>query len=321
MESADSESLHSSDKDSKKEKYLTRRRILQLVALGAGAVLSTALIYNLVSPESAPERSTEFSKTPDWEQDFAEMQQPTLDTGIWHYETSPDIPGYNDELQAYTDRRENVRIEPGTGLVIEAHKRDYQYPDDDQARQFAYTSGRVDTLNSLSFEYGKVEATMKLPEGEGVWPAFWILSANEIHTVNKDFSTKQENDERFYMRNGEIDIMEYYGDNPHQIEATVHTFNGSHATDIPVDDVTENFHTYGIEITPESVVWTFDDELYHRFDKKSDDPNDWPFGDNNQLYIIFNLAMGGPAGPIDDTQEPWRLEIADVAFYDYTGDR
>jgi len=311
--------------NSDKEKNLTRRSFLRWGLVGAGAILTTTVVYSAIdqfqSPELSSERSNEFNKTPDWQQNFAELQTETLDTSIWHYETSPDIPSYNDEVQGYTDWRENVRIEQGVGLVIEAHKRDYQYPNDPQQRQFEYTSGRIDTRNSLSFEHGKVEARMRLPEGKGVWPAFWLLSGNEVHTIDKEFTPAQENDENFYLRNGEIDIMEYYGNNPGQVEATVHTYNDKTSSSVTVEDATRQFHTYGVEVTPDNIIWTVDDVPYHTFVKKSNDPNDWPFGNNNQLYVILNLAMGGPAGNINDSQEPWRLEVADVAFYNFTGNR
>jgi len=311
--------------NSDKEKNLTRRSFLRWGLVGAGAILATTVTYSAIShfqsPEFSSERSNEFNKTPDWQQNFAELQTDTLDTSIWHYETSPDIPSYNDEVQGYTDWRENVRIEEGVGLVIEAHKRDYQYPNDPQQRQFEYTSGRIDTRNSLSFEYGKVEARMRLPEGEGVWPAFWLLSGNEVHTIDKEFSQQQENDEDFYLRNGEIDIMEYYGNNPGQVEATVHTYNDKTSNSVTIEDATREFHTYGVEVTPDNITWTVDDVPYHTFVKKSNDPNYWPFGNNNQLYVILNLAMGGPAGNVNNSQEPWRLEVADVAFYNFTGKR
>jgi len=311
--------------NSDKEKNLTRRSFLRWGLVGAGAILTTTVVYSAIdqfqSPELSSERSNEFNKTPDWQQNFAELQTETLDTSIWHYETSPDIPSYNDEVQGYTDWRENVRIEQGVGLVIEAHKRDYQYPNDPQQRQFEYTSGRIDTRNSLSFEYGKVEARMRLPEGKGVWPAFWLLSGNEVHTIDKEFTPAQENDENFYLRNGEIDIMEYYGNNTGQVEATVHTYNDKTSSSVTVEDATREFHTYGVEVTPDNIIWTVDDVPYHTFVKKSNDPNDWPFGNNNQLYVILNLAMGGPAGNVNNSQEPWRLEVADVAFYNFTGNR
>jgi len=297
-----------------------RKRALQIGAIVVGAILATGITYEAVKPRSDFERSSEFSATPDWEQNFIDTDRSTLDTNIWSYENSPDVPGYNDEAQGYTDWRENVRIEPGIGLVIEAHKRDYRYPNDPANKTFEYTSGRINTVNSLSFEYGKIEARMKLPEGEGVWPAFWLLSGNEVHTLDKDFTEKEKQEQKYYLRNGEIDIMEYYGNNPNVIEGTVHTYNDSSSKGIPVADVTHTYHTYGVEITPDAVYWTFDDKPYHRFLRTSNDPKEWPFGNNNEMYVILNLAMGGPAGEINDAQEPWRLEVADIAYYDYTGD-
>jgi len=316
-------------KEPSQEKHLPRRNFLKIGAYALGAIVGVTAIgvaANEVrkvetSYETSYERSSEFSKTPDWQQNFAESATETLDTTIWHYETSPNIPSYNNEVQGYTDWRQNVRIEEGIGLVIEAHKRDYQYPNDPEGRQFEYTSGRIDTRKSLSFEYGKVEATMKLPEGEGVWPAFWLLSGNEVHTLDKEFSQKEENDQDFYLRNGEIDIMEYYGNNPSQVELTVHTYNGSQTNSVNIENATREFHTYGAELTPDNLILTIDGKPYHTFAKSSDDPNDWPFGNYNQMYIILNLAMGGPAGEINDKEGPWRLEVADISFYNYTGDR
>ena len=265
-------------------------------------------------------RPQDFSEEPSWAQEFNRTRTTTVDAAVWRHETSPDVPGFNDELQAYTSRAENVRIEPGLGLVIEAHRREYQYPDDPEGRRFEYTSGRIDTKDSFSFEYGKLEARMKMPNGTGVWPAFWLLSANQVHTAGRSFTRQQIRDERFYLRNGEVDVMEYYGRNPGQVEATVHTFAASHVSHVDVDDATEAFHTYGAEITPTSIVWTVDDRPYYQYTKPSDDTKEWPFGKGNQLYVLLNLAMGGPsAGPIDDGRAPWRFEVENVRFYDYTG--
>lgn len=310
--------------NSDKEKNLSRRTILRWGLIGAGVILASTVAYTAInqiqSQELSSERSSEFSKTPDWQQNFAKAQTGSIDTSIWHYDTSPEVPGYNDEAQGYTNWHDNVRIENGVGLVLEAHKRDYKYPNDPQQRQFKYTSGRIDTRNSFSFEYGKIEATMKLPASKGVWPAFWLLSGNEVHTINKEYSDDQINDKKFYLHNGEVDVMEYYGDNPSHIEATVHTFNEVKAKTITVK-TPELFHTYGVEITPDNIIWTIDNVPYHIFTKKSDNPDDWPFKNNNQLYVILNLAMGGPAGEIDNTQGPWRLEVSNVAFYEFTGKR
>jgi beta-glucanase (GH16 family) len=316
---------------------IPRRRILQAGAIGIGGLLGGGLVFNLADAQRGPstpsatptnperegltiERPQYFREEPSWVQEFNLMRTTAIDTAVWRHELSPDVPSFNGERQAYTSRPENVRIEPGLGLVIEAHRRQYQYPDDPEGRQFDYTSGRIDTKNSFSFEYGKLEARLRMPKGRGVWPAFWLLSANEIHTAGRSFTREEVRDERFYLRNGEVDIMEYYGRNPGEVEATVHTFTGSHAAHVDVEDATDAFHAYAVELTPTSIVWTVDGWPYHRYTKPSNDTLDWPFGNGNRLRVILNLAMGGPlAGPIRDRQAPWRFEVENLRYYEYTG--
>jgi beta-glucanase (GH16 family) len=317
---------------------ITRRGMLRAGAIGIGGVVGTGILYNLTAPTSGPADGVgapgadpsspprtvapapEFLEAPSWTQEFKLLRDTEIDTGVWRHDLSPDVPGYNAERQAYTSRAENARVEPGLGLVLEAHRRDYQYPDDPQGRRFEYTSGRIDTRESFSFEYGRLEARMRLPRGRGVWPAFWLLSANGAHTAGREFSKKQIADKRFYLRNGEIDVMEYYGRRPGEVEATVHTFEVSRAEQVEVPDATETFHSYGAEITPTSIVWTVDGAPYYRVTKSSDRTEEWPVGNGNRFYVILNLAMGGPlAGPIDDREGPWRFEIEHVRFFDYTG--
>jgi beta-glucanase (GH16 family) len=303
---------------------ISRRGILQAGALGLGGILGAGVVYNALTPTTTVRRAQgtrgeDFSTEPSWAQEFKLMDSTTIDPAVWRHETSPDVPGFNKERQAYTSRAENVRIEPGLGLVIEAHRRSYQYPNDPERRSFDYTSGRINTKDSFTFEYGKIEARLKMPKGLGVWPAFWLLSANRIHTAGRSFSRQQTRDERFYLRNGELDVVEYYGRSPGEVEATVHTFSDSHEAQVDVRDATDAFHTYGAEVTPTSIIWTLDGEPYHRYTKPSDDTEEWPFGNGNRLYVILNLAMGGPlAGLIEDAQAPWRFEVESVRFYDYT---
>jgi beta-glucanase (GH16 family) len=245
------------------------------------------------------------------------MPNGPVDTSVWRYELNPDVPGYNNEAQGYTDSTRNIRIEDGK-LVIEAHRESYSYKGDPQQRQFGFTSGRIDTLNSLKFEYGKFEVNMKLPKGTGVWPAFWFLSANQpytsaLHPTDQDWAKK-----RFYMHDGELDAAELYGVDPGVVEATVHTFNASKQRQINVPDASEAFHTYGVEVTPTKVVWTLDGKPYYSFDNPSDNPDDWPFGNGNKLYAILNLALGGAGGKIDPSQRVWRMEVTSAKFYDFT---
>lgn len=269
-------------------------------------------------PTSGPQADNTVPVPPQpvWEHDFLRAPAGTPDRNVWYYELNPEVPGYNDELQGYTDRPGNVRIEPGRGLVIEARKEPYAYAGDPLNRQFGYTSGRIDTRKSFSFEYGRLEAVMRLPKGAGSWPAFWLLSANNVHTAKLNPTDADWQLPRFYAKDGELDIMEHYGHLPGIIEGTAHTYLDTHEGSTKVPDYDKTFHTYGIEIRPDVVTWTVDGKPYHSFKKTSDDPNRWPMGGGNRYYAIFNLAMGGSGGgSIDDAAGPWRLEVQTVRYY------
>jgi len=122
---------------------------------------------------------------------------------------------------------------------------------------------------------------------------------------------------KYYKMGGEIDI-ESYGD-PEKVELTAHTMNTPESGDegsVNVEGATDGFHTYGIEVTPTKVTWTVDGKPVRTFEKKSDNPEDWPFTEDNQLYVVTNLAMGGPAGgPIDKSKAPWKMHIQKLSFY------
>lgn len=246
-----------------------------------------------------------------WQQDFAAMPSGSLNGSIWRYELDPNVPGYNNEAQAYTARQQNIRVEQGKGLVITAREESYHYPDDDRA--FAYTSGRIDTRDSFSFTYGTIMANMKLPRGSGTWPAFWLLSANEPYSSS---TTANTNDPRLYLKDGELDIMEAYGSRPGIIEATAHSYNDSQMEQVSVPDFSDSFHDYAITVRPDSVTWSIDGQAYFTIHKTSSNTDDWPFGAPNKWYPILNLALGGPdSGPIDNTQGPWTMTIRNIRYH------
>jgi beta-glucanase (GH16 family) len=113
--------------------------------------------------------------------------------------------------------------------------------------------------------------------------------------------------------------MEHYGSAPGIIEGTVHTYAQSYAGQVKQPDVSENYHTYGVEVTPDNITWTIDGNPYHSFDKRSANTNEWPFGNGNRLYVILNLAMGGSGGgEISDDRDAWRMEVQNISFYSYS---
>jgi len=227
--------------------------------------------------------------------------EPSMGLDVWNVAT-PALEVFNNEEQVYQNSPENVRVENGV-LVLEAHR-----------NSEGFSSGRVSTEGVFSVGVGShIEATMKLPKGAGTWPAFWMLSADNPNTQgfsDADWETPIENSEgeprEAYMLDGEVDIMEAYGTD--EVEGTVHTIEESSDEQLTVPGASEEFHTYAIDFGVDEIVWSVDGEPYHTFEKTSDNPEAWPFGDGN-FYLILNFAMGGDPGPVEDGPGDWKLNL------------
>jgi beta-glucanase (GH16 family) len=195
----------------------------------------------------------------------------------------------NNELQNYTDRRpENAIVMDGNLLII-ARKESYETAD--------YTSASIITYVKQSWTYGKIEARIKLPNGQGLWPAFWTLGQN-INQVG-------------WPECGEIDIMEHIN-NVDLIYGTAHWLNGEHVssgTDTSCN--VDIYHNYAVEWDKESIKWFLDGEKYWEVNIKNN------INSTEELhlpqYIILNMAIGGDwPGPPDAT-----TSFPDTMFIDY----
>ncbi len=228
------------------------------------------------------------------------------DPAKWDYED-----GYlrNDEAQFYTrSRPENARVENGL-LILEARKEHFQIPAGSRPTHglgFAeYTSASLATRGKQSWTYGRLEMRARLPQGKGVWPAFWTLGEN-IGTVG-------------WPACGEIDIMEFVGHDLNLIYGTSHygiggkhTSDGNHTT----TELTHgDFHVYAVEWTAEKIDFFVDAHLYHttKVDRASE-------GADNPLrrphYLLLNFALGGTwGGQIDDGILPQRYLIDYVRVF------
>jgi beta-glucanase (GH16 family) len=244
------------------------------------------------TPEPPPEWELE-GWTLIWQDEFDGEE---LDPSRWEMEIGGHGWG-NNEWQFYTDRPENVRLEDGF-LVIEAR--------DEFFVRRNYTSGRIKTQNLFSFTYGRVEARMKLPYGQGIWPAFWMLG-EDITTVP-------------WPASGEIDIMEHIGRQPRHIHGTVHGpgYSGSggigHYKVFPEATLSEEFHTYAIEWEPGEIRWYVDDEQFFRLTPEQV-RGEWVF--DKPYFLLINLAVGGnwPGYPDDTTTFPQFLTVEYVRVY------
>ncbi len=266
-----------------------------LICAALGALL---LVGCAIATETPPTPTP--TPTPEWEREGwtlvwqDEFNGQALDPANWTF----DIGGHgwgNNELQAYTDRPENARVEDGL-LIIEA-----------RAEEFArneYTSARIKTQGLHTWTYGRFEARIKLPYGNGIWPAFWMLGADIEQTP--------------WPGCGEIDIMEHIGREPSRIYGTVHgpSYSGSegvgHHTTLP--DLSAEFHVYAIEWEPEEIRWYVDDDPFFTLTPESI-PGAWVY--DHPFFLILNLAVGGhwPGPPDGTTVFPQFLSVDYVRVY------
>lgn len=234
---------------------------------------------------------------PGWTLDWSdEFDGHALDRAKWRFETGGHGFG-NNEMQYYTDRPENLRVEQGM-LVIEARRE--QYGDRD------YTSARIKTAGLMERTHGRYEARIKVPRGQGIWPAFWLLGA-DIKTAG-------------WPRCGEIDIMENIGKEPATVHGTLHGpgYSGEHAYGSPSTlergVFADGFHVFAVEWEPQRIRWYRDGILYHTATPERV-KGDWVF--EHPFFVILNLAVGGywPGYPDATTALPQRMLVDYVRVY------
>ncbi|BFP43288.1 hypothetical protein FGF1_41330 [Flavobacteriaceae bacterium GF1] len=242
-----------------------------------------------------------------WEDNFDVDGAP--DPTRWRFDlgdgTAQGIPGWgNDELQYYTDRPENVTVQNGF-LLITAKEEDFNGAE--------FTSARLTTQGLFERAYGRFEARIRVPFGQGYWPAFWLLGNNC--------------DENPWPACGEIDIMENVGDEPTIVFGSVHGPGYSGGDSIGKDyELTDDrfdtgFHVFGIEWSPESINYYVDGDLYQSItpediDEETDGEGQWIF--DRPFYIILNVAVGGnlPGPPNDETVFPQTMLVDYVRVYE-----
>lgn len=240
-----------------------------------------------------------------------EFDGPEIDPETWIFEIgnghANGIPGWgNDELQYYTAEPDNARIEDGK-LVITALKERRV----DRYGVYSYTSARMHTKGKVQIKYGLIEVRAKLPDGQGIWPAVWMLGA-DIDWVG-------------WPRSGEIDIIELVGNRPGTVHGTVHGpksagkgVGGSYT--LPDGRrFSEDFHVFALEWRPNGLTWYVDGEPYFFLSKNrmisEYGPDEWVF--DKEYFFVVNLAVGGrwPGPPDETTTFPKRLEIDYIRVY------
>jgi len=240
-----------------------------------------------------------------WSDEFSGPDGSSPDSSKWTYDIGGNGWG-NNELENYTNRTQNAQIKGGN-LVITAQQEAYTGADGVTRN---YTSARLKTQGLFSQAYGRFEARIKVPAGQGMWPAFWMLG-NDITSVG-------------WPKCGEIDIMENIGKEP----ATVHGSLHGPSTSGPTSDLSApfslpagqnfagDFHLYAVEWEPGTIRFYVDTNLYATFTSSQ-----WPAGGawvfDHPFFIILNVAVGGswPGSPDSTTVFPQQMLVDYVRVY------
>lgn len=236
-----------------------------------------------------------------WFDEFNITGAPNSDR--WSFEIGTGVDGWgNNELQYYTDSSTNIEVrrvsEDDGQLIMTARKEVYEGS--------GYTSARIITKQKFEQQYGRFEARMRLPYGKGMWPAFWMLGADI--DVNE------------WPGAGEIDIMEYRGQEPTIVHGSVHGpgYSGGEAItksyQLTNDRFDTGFHVFGIEWGPEYINYYVDDVLYNQI-TPADVTGEWVF--DKPFFLLINLAVGGSfvGSPNAETVFPQSMLIDYVRVY------
>lgn len=207
----------------------------------------------------------------------------------------------NKELEYYSDRAENLQLDGNGFLVITARKEQYMGSQ--------YTSARIESGKKFEQRYGRFESRIKIPRGQGIWPAFWIMGNNP---------------EVGWPQRGELDIMENRGREPTINVGAMHGPGYSGAQDFRAEyEIAEgvwmNFHVFALEWEENVVRWYVDDNLYQTRTPQdlADRGGDLEWVYDHPFYVIFNVAVGGafPGNPDETTPFPQQLQADYVRVY------
>jgi beta-glucanase (GH16 family) len=236
-----------------------------------------------------------------WSEEFDDNQ---INQDNWNFQEVK-AGRFNEEWQRYTAHSENAYVEDNC-LIIEA-----RHESDDHGMN-QYTSARLNTANKQSWKYGKFSARIKLPEGEGIWPAFWMLGAN----------IDENGGDTPWPQCGELDILELYGSkddgaievNAHYTDSTdSHANMGAKSYILEQGKFSDDFHIFDLEWTKDSLTWFVDGN------EVASMPINKPYLSefHKPFFILLNIAVGGTfAGRPDDTTEfPQKMYVDWIRVY------
>ncbi|HKV78118.1 MAG TPA: glycoside hydrolase family 16 protein [Candidatus Sulfotelmatobacter sp.] len=275
-----------------------------MLTLVASLLLSSADIY---AQETAfPAKDAKWTLT--WSDEFDSSNDSAIDRSKWVVEAGGTGWG-NHELEYYTNRPQNAFIKDGS-LLIKARRENYTGTNGVNRN---YTSARLKTASKFSQVYGRFEARIKIPAGQGMWPAFWMLG--------------DDVDKAGWPACGEIDIMENIGREPSTVHGSIHGpgFVGADGIEAPYTlpgkgRFADDFHIFAVEWEPNAIRFYVDDALYVTR-TRADLRLGWKWVFDHPFFLLLNLAVGGdwPGNPDATTVFPQTMLVDYVRVYERTG--
>ena len=242
--------------------------------------------------ESAISNQNEDTYQPgaDWKLVWSdEFNEESIDENNWNLQVE-EAGRFNEEWQRYTSSSDNAFVDNDVLVIRAVHESDVHGMDQ-------YTSARLNTANKYSFKYGKISARIKLPQGQGIWPAFWLLGAN----------IDENGGDTPWPQCGEIDILELYGShsdsvveaNVHYADSTdSHKMMGAVPFELEQGKFADEFHVFELEWNETSISWLVDGKEYASMPITAKELSEF----HEEFFIVLNIAVGGTyAGRPDDT--------------------
>jgi beta-glucanase (GH16 family) len=282
---------------------------IELLTARKGIGTLTVLLFAIICSSAQLKSSTASADNPDgwklvWSDEFNGPTGSAVNSTKWSFDLGGKGWG-NNELETYTSRLANAHVQDGS-LIIKAIKETFTGADNATRN---YTSARLLTKHKFSQTYGRFEARIRIPFGQGIWPAFWMLGDN-IDTVH-------------WPNCGEIDIMENIGREPSVVHGTFHGPGYSGGKGIGAAYTLtagrkffDDFHTFAVEWEPNVIRFYVDGNLY-----QTRTPADLPAGTSwvfdHPFFIILNVAVGGgwPGNPDATTVFPQQMRVDYVRVY------
>ena len=285
-------------------------------SLALAAVLALSLIVN-PSADAATKKNLKLL----WSEEFNSKKGTKPSSKNWAHDIGGGGWG-NSERQYYTNKTSNIATDGDGKLVFTARRISTASLDQvgtepdteailNRCWECQFTSARIKTAKKLSFQYGRVEARMKMPVGVGTWPAFWMLGGDLLEGGR-------------WPDCGEIDIMEFRGDISDRTTSALHGPNtppgsGLGAAYMSFAPLSDGYHTYAIEWRKNSIDFIVDGRVTGSYSSADTGTRGWVY--NQEFFLILNLAVGGTyAGEeIDPEMNQAEFKVDYIRYYSVNG--